>query len=347
MTAPATQVQKTNRLGLTRSDYLGADSTLCPGCGNLSIIHQLISACFELSIPPEAMIKVSGIGCSSKAPAYFLSRSHGFNGLHGRMPSVATGAVLANPALRVVGLSGDGDTASIGIGQFKYAVFRNVPMVYIMANNGVYGLTKGQVSATAQRKMPDGAWGEPSLPPMDMCLEAVASEATFVARSFSGNTRQLHALLKAALTHHGMAFLDVVSPCITFNNREETRMSFDWAKKNEEPLQDLEYLPAEHDAQAEEAENGRQRIRFHDGSVLSMADRGRHHDPGDRIEALKLLEQSRREDRLLTGLIYINTKMPSFVEICGVDAETPIAGLPEEQLRPSRESLEKINRFFA
>ncbi|NMD32098.1 MAG: 2-oxoacid:ferredoxin oxidoreductase subunit beta, partial [Chloroflexi bacterium] len=212
------QRQQVNAAGLSRADYRGAPSTLCQGCGHNGIASQIVAACYELDIVPEQVVKFSGIGCSSKSPTYFLSRSFGFNGLHGRMPSLALGALFADTSLKGIGVSGDGDTASIGMGQFKHLVRRNLPMVYLVENNGVYGLTKGQFSATAERGLELKRQGINPFLPVDICLEALVANATFVARSFAGDPKQLKELLKAAFSHNGIAVLDIISPCVTFHN---------------------------------------------------------------------------------------------------------------------------------
>src|SRR5438876_3772128 len=228
-TAPA-RMPAVNVIGLAKNDYRGLDSTLCAGCGHDSISSQIISACYELGVRPESVIKLSGIGCSSKSPAYFMNRSHGFNTLHGRMPSIATGALIANHTLQAVGVSGDGDTGSIGMGQFKHLMRRNVRMVYIIENNGVYGLTKGQFSATADVGQQLKYAGLNEFTPIDLCIEALASDCGFVARSFAGDAKQVRELLKAAANFNGTALLDIISPCVTFNNHEESTKSYTWGK---------------------------------------------------------------------------------------------------------------------
>ncbi len=235
--------EKVNLIGLTKADYKGLPSTLCQGCGHDSISSQIINVCYELSIPPHRVIKMSGIGCSSKSPAYFLNRAHGFNAVHGRMPSVTTGASLANRGLLPLAVSGDGDTGSIGLGQYKHLIRRNVPMVYIIENNGVYGLTKGQFSATADVGQKLKYAGVNELPPIDLCMEAIIAGAGFVARSFAGDARQVRELLKAALNFRGTAVLDIISPCVTFNNHEESTKSYPWGKQHEEPLHDITFVP--------------------------------------------------------------------------------------------------------
>src|SRR5512136_2097750 len=249
MAAPTTAAAapRQNRIGLTVVDYRGGKTTLCAGCGHNAISERILEAYFDLGIPPERVAKFSGIGCSSKSPAYFMSRSHAFNAVHGRMPSVATGAALANRTLVPLGVSGDGDTASIGIGQFVHLMRRNLPMIYVIENNGVYGLTKGQFSATADlgSTLKTGAVND--LPAIDTCALAIQLGATFVGRSFSGDRKQLSAMLKAAVVHRGTAFLDVVSPCVTFNDHEGSTKSYSYMKDHDEPLHELSFIPVYED----------------------------------------------------------------------------------------------------
>ena len=334
---------RVNKLGLTRNDYKGRKSTLCVGCGHNSIVNQIIAVAYELSLPPHRVIKVSGIGCSSKAPAYFMSRSHGFNSLHGRMPSVATGATTANRDLLAIGLSGDGDTGSIGFGQFKHAIRRNVRMVYIVANNGVYGLTKGQFSATADEGLALKHAGVNELPPIDICAEALASNASFVARSFAGDAAQMRELLKAALSHNGTAVLDIISPCVTFNNHEAATQSYPYGKAHEEPLQDLTFIPPYEEITVPHYDPGEvQTVELHDGSRLQLKKLDpRRHDPTDRMAAVQLLEEARQEGLFITGLIYIDEQRRSLVELSHL-VDEPLATLPPERLRPPAEVLERF-----
>ncbi|MBI6546718.1 MAG: 2-oxoacid:ferredoxin oxidoreductase subunit beta, partial [Cyanobacteria bacterium NC_groundwater_1444_Ag_S-0.65um_54_12] len=243
MTASA-EIKKTNQLGLTKDCYKGAPSTLCKGCGHDAVTDKIVQACYEAGLDPYQVIKLSGIGCSSKTPAYFIEQGHGFNGLHGRMPSVASGAMVANRTLKAIGISGDGDTASIGIGQFIHLIRRNTPMLYIVENNGVYGLTKGQFSATADigSKLKGGSQNE--LPPIDICGLAVQLGCAFVARGFAGDPKQLVTLLRAAMAHRGTAVLDVLSPCVTFNNHEGSTKSYKYVKEHELPLHELDFIAA-------------------------------------------------------------------------------------------------------
>ncbi|MFN7473139.1 MAG: thiamine pyrophosphate-dependent enzyme, partial [Roseiflexaceae bacterium] len=238
----ATTTRPTNRIGLTTQDYQGGTSTLCAGCGHNSITSQIIAACYDLSLDPATVLKMSGIGCSSKTPAYFLGKSFGFNTLHGRMPSVTTGAMIANRTMTAIGVSGDGDTGSIGFGQFKHMMRRNVPMVYIVENNGVYGLTKGQHSATADIGQHLKYAGTNVLPPIDICAEAIAADCGFVARSFSGDAKQVRELIKAAMSYEGTAVIDIISPCVTFNNEDDSSKSYAYGKDKEERIQDIQFI---------------------------------------------------------------------------------------------------------
>jgi len=302
-------ITKTNQIGLSRSDYLGETSTLCRGCGHNSIANMIITACFEMGIQPEKLVKFSGIGCSSKSPAYFLNRSFGFNGLHGRMPSLATGALFADYSLKGIGVSGDGDTANIGLGQFKHLVRRNMPMVYIVENNGVYGLTKGQFSATAEQGLELKKQGINIYLPIDISIEAIASNATFVARGFAGDTKQLKELLKAALSHNGIAVLDIISPCVTFNNQDNSLHSYSWGKGHEDPLHELEFIPARDEITIEDFEKGTTReVTLHDGSIIILKKLDKNYDPTNRNQALRMMEEAVRENMLVTGLIYVKSE---------------------------------------
>jgi 2-oxoglutarate ferredoxin oxidoreductase subunit beta len=338
-TATSQPQPKTNRIGLTVIDYRGSKTTLCAGCGHNAISERIIDAFYEMGTPPERVIKTSGIGCSSKSPAYFLSRSHSFNSVHGRMPSVTTGAVLANHRLVALGVSGDGDTASIGIGQFVHLMRRNLPVIYIIEDNGVYGLTKGQFSATADvgSKLKTGVIND--LPPIDTCALAISLGATFVARSFSGDKRQLHTILKAALAHRGTVMIDVVSPCVTFNDHEGSTKSFKFMKDHEEPLHDLNFVPAFHEIDVEYDPGSTINVTMHDGSSLQMRKLEEDYDPTDKIRALTRLAQSQEVDEVLTGVLYLNTQAPNFIEMLNMSDE-PLANLPETVTRPSREVLE-------
>jgi 2-oxoglutarate ferredoxin oxidoreductase subunit beta len=333
-----------NLINLSRNDYKGRKSTLCVGCGHNSIASQIIAVAYDMSINPHQVIKLSGIGCSSKSPAYFLSRAHGFNGLHGRMPSLATGAMAANRSLIAIGVSGDGDTGSIGLGQFKHMVRRNVPIVYIVENNGVYGLTKGQFSATADIGQKLKYAGVNELPPIDICLEALIDNASFVARSFAGDAKQVRELLKAAFSHRGTAVLDIISPCVTFNNHEDSTKSYPYGKAHEEPLQDITYIPEFEPITIDPMKPGEvQTVDMHDGShvMLKKLD-PKKHDPTDRTAAFRLLEETRRENMFVTGLIYVDRDRRPLAEISHL-VDEPLVHLPEERLRPPREALDAVN----
>jgi len=334
----------TNAIGLTRSDYRGERSTLCPGCGHNTISAQIIMACYEMNIPPSQIVKFSGIGCSSKSPTYFLSKSFGFNGLHGRMPSLALGAAFADTRMKVVGVSGDGDTASIGLGQFKHIIRRNLPMVYIIENNGVYGLTKGQFSATAEKGLVLKHHGENPFLPIDLAKEALIGNASFVARSFAGDPKQVRELLKAALSHRGTSVLDIISPCVSFNNREDTLHSYQWGRQHEAPLHDISYVPTRKAIILDEFKEGdTKEVTLHDGSVVVLKKLEKDYDPRDKWQAMKILEQAEQNHWLVTGLIYVNPDQPSLYDYLDL-TEEPMNRMPAESLRPDPKTLEEINR---
>jgi 2-oxoglutarate ferredoxin oxidoreductase subunit beta len=335
-----------NAVGLGRKDYSGNPSTLCQGCGHNSISSQIIAACYEMNIVPEKMLKFSGIGCSSKSPTYFLNRSFGFNGLHGRMPSVATGAMFADHTLEAIGVSGDGDTASIGMGQFKHIVRRNVDMVYIVENNGVYGLTKGQFSATAEVGLELKKQGINQYMPIDICMEAIASNATFVARSFAGDPKQVKELIKSAIAHKGIAVLDIISPCVTFNNQENAYHSYTWGKDHEAPLHELSYIPARDEILIEDIEpGGTQEVTLFDGSTIVLKKLEKDYNPTHRWEALKMLEEAQRENWLVTGLVYVEPQKPSFTDTFNL-VDTPLNRLTESDLRPAPETMAQVNALM-
>jgi 2-oxoglutarate ferredoxin oxidoreductase subunit beta len=337
-----------NRVGLNKNDYRGAPTTLCAGCGHNSISSQIIAAAFELDLVPENVVKFSGIGCSSKSPTYFLSRSFGFNSLHGRMPSIATGALFGDHTLRGIGVSGDGDTANIGMGQFKHILRRNLPLVYIVENNGVYGLTKGQFSATAEVGLELKAQGENRYMPIDIVVEALASRATFVARSFAGDAAQVKRLLKAALSHNGIAILDIISPCVTFNNRDESQHSYKWNREHREMIHDFNFIPVKDEIIiADEFPEGvTHMVTLHDGSHIVLKKLDRHYDPTDRVDALREVQQATREGVLLTGLIYIDTERPSLFEMFNLPKDKPLNRCTQDELRPSPETLKMINELM-
>jgi 2-oxoglutarate ferredoxin oxidoreductase subunit beta len=342
----ATVEPKVNAIGLEKSDYKGLPSTLCPGCGHDSISSRIIDAAYQLAIKPHEVIKLSGIGCSSKSPAYFLNGSHGINTVHGRMPSVATGAMLANRRQLAIGVSGDGDTGSIGMGQFKHLVRRNVPMVYIIENNGVYGLTKGQFSATADEGQVLKYAGTNELPPLDLCAEAILAGAGFVARSFAGDARQVTELLKAAMSFNGVAVLDIISPCVTFNNHDESTKSYSYGKEHEVPIHDIAFVPSFDEINVDYEPGEVLSVKLHDGPTVQLKKLGKDHNPTDKMSALQLLENARRSGELVTGLVYINESRSTLLDTEHVH-DTPLALLPESLVRPSRESLADVMKSFS
>ncbi len=336
-----------NLVGLSKNDYRGAPTTLCAGCGHNSISNQIIAAAYELNVVPEEMIKLSGIGCSSKSPAYFLNRSFGFNSLHGRMPSVATGAMFGDKRLRALAVSGDGDTTNIGMGQFKHIMRRNVPMVYIVENNGVYGLTKGQFSATAEKGLRLKYQGLNPFTPVDVVEEAMASGATFVARSFAGDANQVKALIKAALSHNGLAILDIISPCVTFNNEDDSRHSYGWGREHQEPLHDFTFVPREQEIQLDEFPEGTTKtVTMHDGATIVLKKLDRGHDPTSRAAAMKLIEDARNEAVLLTGLIYVDPSLPSLTDVAELSTSRPLNRMTETDLRPDKSMIETANAMM-
>jgi 2-oxoglutarate/2-oxoacid ferredoxin oxidoreductase subunit beta len=330
---------KTNRIGLTVIEYKGGKTTLCAGCGHNAISERIIEAMYEMGVDPEFVIKPSGIGCSSKTPAYFLSRSHSFNAVHGRMPSVATGAMLANHRLICIGVSGDGDTASIGIGQFVHLMRRNLPIIYIIEDNGVYGLTKGQFSATADvgSKTKSGVLND--LPPIDTCALAIQLGATFVGRSFSGDKRQLSALLKAAIAHKGTVMLDVVSPCVTFNDHEGSTKSYKYVKEHEEILQEVSFVPSFEEIDVEYDPGTTVEVTMHDGSHLHLRKLEEDYDATDKIRALSRLTEAHDKGEVLTGVFYVNTEAPNFLAMLNM-VDQPLATLPDSLTRPGKEVLD-------
>jgi len=330
-----------NRLGLTMADYKGSDSTLCAGCGHDAITSQIIKAFYEYGVEPYRVAKLSGIGCSSKTPAYFLGRSHGFNGVHGRMPAIATGVMLANRDLISIGVSGDGDTASIGMGQFVHLLRRNIPMIYIVENNGVYGLTKGQFSATADygSKAKSGVVND--LPAIDICTMAIELGCNFVCRSFAGDPKQLVALLKAALGHRGTALFDVISPCVTFNNHDGSTKSYKYAKDHEELLHDISYIPYFEQINVDYKEGETQDVALHDGSHIRLRKAGFDFDPTNKTQALDMLRRCQENNEFLTGLIYVNEDKPDFLTLLNA-VDEPLAALPQARVQPTAEDLKKI-----
>lgn len=332
--------KKTNRLGLEMPVYRGSKSTLCAGCGHNAISERLVEAFYELGVEPYRVAKLSGIGCSSKSPAYFLGTAHGFNAVHGRMPSVATGALVANRTLIGIGVSGDGDTASIGIGQFVHLMRRNLPMVYIIEDNGCYGLTKGQFSATADlgSALKNGVINE--LQPIDTCALAIQLGATFVARSFSGDKKQLLALLEGAIAHKGTAMLDVISPCVTFNDHEGSTKSYAYVKEHEEILEDVSFVPFFEDISVDYDPGAVKDVVLHDGSHLLLKKLARDYDPASKTGALRVLDESQQEGSVVTGLLYADTSRRNFIDLLNL-VDEPLAGLSEARVRPSQAVLEQ------
>ena len=340
MTAPPPG-KKLNRIGLDLQPYRGSKTTLCAGCGHNAISERVIDAFFEMGVDPRRVVKLSGIGCSSKSPAYFLSASHGFNAVHGRMPSVGTGALLANHKLIAIGVSGDGDTGAIGIGQFVHLMRRNLPIIYIIEDNGCYGLTKGQFSPTADlgSKLKNGVVND--LPPLDTCALAVELGATFVARSFSGDKKQLLSLLKAALSHRGTVMLDVLSPCVTFNDHEGSTKSYAYVKDHDEPVGDINFVPVFEDITVEYEPGSTQEVTLHDGSKLYLKKIGEAYDPTDKLAAMRLLLETSRRGEYATGLIYVEPDRDDFITLLNL-VDDPLATLPLERTRPSKAALDEI-----
>jgi 2-oxoglutarate ferredoxin oxidoreductase subunit beta len=338
------QVQNAvNKVGLTRNDYRGASSTLCQGCGHNGIAAQIVAACYEMNLVPEKVVKFSGIGCSSKSPTYFLGRSFSFNGLHGRMPSLALGALFADHTLKGIGLSGDGDSASIGLGQFKHLVRRNLPMVYIVENNGVYGLTKGQFSATADKGLSLKKQGTNPYLPVDIAMEALVANASFVARSFAGDPKQVKELIKAAIAHTGIAVIDIISPCVTFGNHEESMHSYTFGKEHEEPLHEISFVPARDEITVEDFEEGTTRdVTLHDGSQVVLKKLEKDYDPTSRWDALRMLEQAQENNWLVTGLIYVNPNQPTMYDMYNMP-DMPLNRMTEKQIRPPKDTMQQVN----
>ena len=327
-----------NRIGLAREAYKGGPSTLCAGCGHNSITNHIIKALYDLGVEPHRLAKLSGIGCSSKTPAYFVDQAHGFNGLHGRMPALATGAGLANRELVVLGVSGDGDTASIGLGQFMHLMRRNVDCTYIIEDNGTYGLTKGQFSATADIDSVHKKGAVNHYQPIDPCAVALSVGSTFVARSFSGDGKQLVPLLKAAVAHRGTAVLDIISPCVTFNDHDGSTRSYSWVKDNDAGIHDLSFIPYFEEIRVEYEPGEVKEVDLYDGSTLVLHKLSEDHDPTDRLAAMRILEESRTQGRLLTGLLYVDEHVEDFATRERL-AEHPLRDLGEADLRPTREQF--------
>jgi len=338
---------KLNLIGLELKDYDGSPSTLCVGCGHNSISNQIVRVAYEMALRPHEVIKLSGIGCSSKSPAYFLNRSHGFNSLHGRMPSIATGACLANHTLRAIGVSGDGDTGSIGIGQFKHLVRRNVPMVYIIENNGVYGLTKGQFSPTADVGQVLKYAGTNEFRPVDLCMEALILGCGFVARSFAGDAKQVRELLKAALSYHGTAVIDIISPCVTFNDHDDSTKSYAYGRTHEEPLHEVTYIPAYQEITVDYEPGTAVDVEMHDGSHVRLKKLDSNYDATDWMQAVQVLREAEATQQIITGLIHINPNQPTLPDLMHIADQEPLAFMANEKLRPSRDHLAALMREMA
>ena len=338
---PPPKRAKSNQIGLELPVYRGSKTTLCAGCGHNAISERIIDACFAMGVEPSRVIKLSGIGCSSKSPAYFLGSAHGFNAVHGRMPSVGTGAMLANKRLLAIGVSGDGDTGAIGIGQFVHLMRRNLPIIYIIEDNGCYGLTKGQFSPTADvgSMLKTGVVND--LPPIDTCALAIQLGATFVARSFSGDKKQLTAILKAALSHRGTAMLDVLSPCVTFNDHEGSTKSYAYVKSHDDPLEEIDFVPYFDDITVEYEPGTTQEVTMHDGSRLYLHKLDERFNPTDKMQALRALHETHARGEFATGLIYVDPMAEDFLTSLNL-VDEPLASLPEDRVRPSRKVLDDV-----
>lgn len=334
-----------NEIGLTRRDYEGSVSTLCAGCGHDSVSAAIVQACAELSMPPHRFAKVSGIGCSSKTPSYFLNKSHGFNSVHGRMPSVMTGANLANRELNCIGVSGDGDSASIGMGQFAHIVRRRINMLYIVDNNGTYGLTKGQFSATNDKGSTNKK-GAPNLyEPIDLVSMALQIGASFVARSFSGDKRQLVPLIKAGLRHKGMAFIDVISPCVAFNNHQGSTKSYDHTREHMQNVVNADFIPEHEEITADYMPGTAENVAMPDGSTLRLYKLDEQYDPHDRVGALNYVQRRQEEGEVVTGMLYVDPDASDCHEVLDT-VQRPLSELTEADLCPGQVALEAINQSF-
>jgi 2-oxoglutarate/2-oxoacid ferredoxin oxidoreductase subunit beta len=327
-----------NRIGLARDAYKGAATTLCAGCGHNSITNHLVKALYELGVEPHLMAKMSGIGCSSKTPAYFVDQAHGFNGVHGRMPALTTGVGLANRKLLMLGVSGDGDTVSIGLGGFMHLMRRNVDCTYIIEDNGTYGLTKGQFSATADVGSVQKRGSVNTYQPIDPCAVALTLGCTFVARSFSGDGKQLVPLIKAAIAHRGTAVLDVISPCVTFNDHDGSTKSYSWVKDHDEQIQDVTFIPYFEEIHVDYEPGTTKDVELHDGSHLVLKKLGEDHDPTDRIGAMRLIEEARERNQMVTGMLYIDEAAQDFATRENLPTR-PLRDYDEAELRIGREDF--------
>jgi 2-oxoglutarate ferredoxin oxidoreductase subunit beta len=343
---PPAPRKKVNRINLEQVEYRGTKTTLCAGCGHNAITERIIDAFWQMGVDPGRVIKLSGIGCSSKSPAYFLGNSHGFNSVHGRMPSVATGAVVANRKAIAIGVTGDGDTGAIGIGQFVHLMRRNLPMLYIIEDNGCYGLTKGQFSPTADlgSKLKTGVVND--LLPIDTCALAIQLGASFVARSFSGDPKQLKPILQAALAHRGTAMIDVISPCVTFNDHAGSTKSYAYAKEHDEHLGEVGFVPFFEDITTDYDPGTTKEVILHDGSKLLLTKVAEDYDPTDRQRSLSLLHETEARGEFATGVLYVDPKKQDFIDLLGL-VEQPLSELPESRTRPSREAFASLMESFA
>jgi len=331
----------TNRVGLTKQDYVGSKSTLCPGCGHDAITSQIIAAAWEMSLEGHMVAKLSGIGCSSKSPAYFLNQSWGFNSVHGRAAAIATGTALANKNLKNILVSGDGDSMSIGMGQLVHLIRRNVPVVYILEDNGVYGLTKGQFSATADLGSTLKHGEVNHIPPIDPCSLAIELGCGFVARAFSGSPKQLNAILRAAMAYEGCAIIDVISPCVTFNNQDSSTKSYKNAKERDYPIHDVGFVQY-HEVQEVEIEAGAAKeVDFPDGSVVSFRATKDDYDPTDRLAAIVAIHESHGKQEFLTGILFLNPGQPTIHDFIPT-VDEPLATLSQERTKPGPEVLDAI-----
>ncbi|QDP01182.1 2-oxoacid:ferredoxin oxidoreductase subunit beta [Thalassotalea sp. PS06] len=336
---------KVNDIGLTYRDYEGVVSTLCAGCGHDSISAAIVHACAELSLPPHKIAKMSGIGCSSKAPNYFLGRSHGFNSVHGRMPSVTTGANLANKDLTYLAMSGDGDTASIGLGQFAHVIRRRLDMVYMVANNGVYGLTKGQLAATSDKGARNKAGEISPFNEIDLCVMALQLGASFVARCFSGDRKQLVSILKAAISHQGFAFIDIISPCVTFNNQANSKRSYDYVQQHVSTAAISDFVPVKDEISCDLPAGNYHDICLHDGSLIRLYKVASDYRSDDKLHAVNMIEEHKAKNEILTGLFYVNPAIDTYHEV-NQTSDTPLNELREDALCPGQRVLNSINGSF-
>ncbi|MSO30158.1 MAG: 2-oxoacid:ferredoxin oxidoreductase subunit beta [Acidobacteria bacterium] len=344
-TPPAAPGKKINRIGLDQVPYRGGKTTLCAGCGHNAITERLIDSFFEMGIDPTQVIKFSGIGCSSKSPAYFLNAAHGFNSVHGRMPSVATGAICANRKMLAIGVSGDGDTGAIGIGQFIHLMRRNIPMIYIIEDNGCYGLTKGQFSPTADLGSTLKSGVVNDLPPIDTCALAIELGASFVARSFSGDPKQLKSILKAAISHKGTCMIDVISPCVTFNDHEGSTKSYSYVKEHDEPLGDVGFVPYFDDINVDYDAGTTTAVTLHDGSKLFLTKIAEDYNPTDKLMAMRVIHETSRRGEFATGILYVEPDKQDYLEMLGV-VDEPLAFLPDSKTRPGKAVLAEIMESF-